>query len=153
LKRPNASVNVELMLCRLALVLGFAAITLGSATAAAAEPPLSGKLAPGSWAGSSWSISGLSNRVVFTLSRAPSATDPGLSGTVSLWRVGRRHTPLGSRPFSTSPSIGPSPTTWTSQALAPGYYLVEISLEPVDGRTVIDWIGQLVYVPHSRPSP
>jgi hypothetical protein len=143
------------MLCRLALVLGCAAVTLGgSATTAAAEPPLSGKLAQGSWAESSWSIGGLSNRIVFTLSQAPSATDPGLSGTVSLWRVGRRHTPLGSRPFATSPSIGPRPTSWTSQALAPGYYLVEISLQPVRGpeeMTIIDWVAPIVYLPHSRP--
>jgi hypothetical protein len=143
------------MLCRLALVLGCAAVTLGgSATTAAAEPPLSGKLAQGSWAGSSWRISAVPNRIVFTLSRAPSATDPGLSGTVSLWRVGRRHTVSGNRPFATSPSIGPRPTSWTSQALAPGYYLVEISLRPVMGpeeMTIIDWVAPIVYLPHSRP--
>jgi hypothetical protein len=143
------------MLFRLALAL-VCVLTLGCAATAAAEPPLSGKLAHGFWAGSNWRISAVPNRIVFTLSRAPSATDPGLSGTVSLWRVGRRHTASGNRPFATSPSIGPSPTSWTSQALAPGYYLVEISLQPVSGAgemTIIDWVAPVVYVPHSRPSP
>jgi hypothetical protein len=144
------------MLCRLALGLACAAMTLGHATTAAAELPLSGKLAHGSWAGSNWRIGGVSNRIVFTLSRAPSATDPGLNGTVSLWRVGRRHTASGSRPFAVSPSIGPSPRSWTSQALAPGYYLVAISLQPISEpgeMTIIDWVAPVVYVPHSRPSP
>lgn len=142
------------MLCRLALALVCAVVTLGGTAAdATAKPTPNGKLVHGSWDESSWSISGLSNRIVFTLSRAPSATNPGLSGTVSLWRFGRRHTVLGSRPFATSPSIGPRPTSWTSQALAPGYYVVEISLQPVRGpeeTTIIDWVAPIVYVPHSR---
>jgi hypothetical protein len=155
LNSPRASVNVSLMVGRLALFLVCALATLGGTTSsAAAKPVLGGKLAHGSWAGSSWRISAVPNRVVFTLSRGPSATDPGLSGTVSLWRANRRHTAPANRPFATSPTIGPSATSWTSQALAPGYYLVGISLQPASEpgqTTIIDWAVAIVYVPHSRP--
>ena len=126
----------------------------GTAASATAEPKIAGTLVHGSWAGSDWSISRVSNRIVFTLSRMPRATDPGLSGTISLWRVGRRHTARGNRPFATSPSIGPSSSSWTSQALAPGYYIVGISLQPISQpgeMTNIDWAVPIMYVPHSRP--